>query len=84
MSKKDFSRAVNPVRLEAQREYDLAVKAMLDAADGDDEAAYFESVAVLNTARTALIQAEQQFPTRAERRRAAELRRHANRGLDIF
>lgn len=71
-------------RQQAQREYDAALKAMLIAASGDDEAAYFKSVATLEIARAVLLQAEQQFPTRQEIKRAVTLLRHANRGLDIF
>jgi len=71
-------------RQQAQREYDAALKAMLIAAGGDDEAVYFDAVAALEIARAALIQAEQAFPTRQEVKRTAALLRHANRGLDIF
>lgn len=71
-------------RRQAQREYDAALKAMLIAASGDDEAVYIEAVAALEITRAVLLQAEQQFPTRQEAKRAAALLRRANRGLDIF
>lgn len=71
-------------RQQAQREYDVALKAMQNAATGDDEALYSAAVAALDNARMALIRAEQQFPTRQEAKRAESLRYHANRGLDIF
>lgn len=73
---------MNTARTQAQRNYNSALAAVRAAECGTDEAAWAAADAVLTAARNALLNAEEMFPTSAETKRAANLLRLRNRGLD--
>jgi hypothetical protein len=74
---------MNAQRLQAQKTYDAALKAMRATEMGTDLAAHEAACRVLDTARSALVAAEMAHPLPAEIRRENNMLRLRNRGLDF-
>lgn len=73
---------MHPIRKAAQVAYDAAVKAARAAEDVSEEA-YLAAKAELDARRRELVALELEYPTPAEAKRAANLLRLRNRGLDV-
>ena len=69
-------------RKQAEREYANALQALRSAEDISEQA-YESAKAALANARTNLIAAEEATPTAAEVKKANNLMRLRNRGLDV-
>lgn len=74
---------MNAQRLQAQKEYDSALKAVRLAESRNDESAWLAADGRLTIARSALVAAEIANPLPAEIRRENNLLRLRNRGWDI-
>jgi hypothetical protein len=74
---------MNPIRKAAQDRYEAALRAVRIAEQGTDEQAYADADAALTIARRASCEADAEYPTPQEQKRAANLLRLRNRGLDI-
>jgi hypothetical protein len=73
---------MNTTRQQAERTYQAALTAVRAAESGRDEQAWLAAEAALSVARRALIDAEAKYPTAKETKRAANVLRLRNRGLD--
>lgn len=74
---------MNAQRLQAQKTYDAALKAVRATESGTDLAAWEAASKVLDAARSALVAAEKANPLPAEIRRENNMLRLRNRGLDF-
>lgn len=73
---------MHPARLTAQRNHEAALRVLRAAESGNDLAKWEAAEAAATITRRALVDAEMQYPTTSESKRATRTLMLRNRGLD--